>query len=260
MTRAAQFTTAALLLYLLAPLAVIFPLSLTDQAILGFPREGLSLQHFQRLIESEEWHDAALQSLLVGVASATLATLLAFFAACAVWLNPGRTAKAITALMVLPMVVPTIVTALGLYRMFVATRLIDTFAGVILAHTIIGLPYAFILCMAGLSTVRPTLFYTARSMGAPPLAASVLVVLPLVRGAAAGGWILAFLHSWDELLITLFLSSRTVNTLPRLMWDGMNDDLDPIIASVSVVLLLLSSGLLWSATRAAGAPGVSKPP
>ena len=208
-------------------------------------------------MDSEAWHHAALQSLLIGIASATLATVLAFFAACAVWLNPGRVAKVIGVLMVLPMVVPTIVTALGLYRVFVAIRLIDTFAGVILAHTIIGLPYAFILYMAGLSSLRPTLFYTARSMGAPPFAAAVLIVL--VRGAAAGGWILAFLHSWDELLITLFLSSRTVNTLPRLMWDQMNDDLDPIIAAVSVVLLPLSSGLLLSAMRAAGAPGVQRP-
>ena len=249
MTRAAQFTTAALLVYLLAPLAVIFPLSLTDQTLLALPKETLSLQHYQRLIESGAWHHAALQSLMIGVASATLTTILAFFAASAVWLNPGRVARGISALMVLPMIVPTIVIALGLYRTFVAIHLIDTFTGVILAHTIVGLPYAFILCVAGLSALRPTLFYTARSMGAPPLAALGLIVLPMVRGAAAGGWILAFLHSWDELLITLFLSSRTVNTLPRLMWDGMNDDLDPIIAAVSVLLFLLSSGLLWSATR-----------
>jgi putative spermidine/putrescine transport system permease protein len=94
-----------------------------------------------------------------------------------------------------------------------------------------------------------TLFYTARSMGARPLRALTAVVLPLARGAVAGGWIFAFLHSWDELVITLFISSRTINTLPRVMWDGMNDDLDPLIAAVSVLLLLVSTTLLLSAAR-----------
>jgi putative spermidine/putrescine transport system permease protein len=247
-TRVALLCAGALVLYLLAPLLVIVPVSLTDQAILSLPRAGLSLQHFERLFASEAWLHAAAQSLVIGMVSATTATVLAFLAASAVWLNRGTVGQLVAALIVLPMVVPTIVTALGLHRLFVATGLRDTYAGVMLAHTIVGLPYAFVLCLAGLSALRPTLFYTARSMGAGPLRALALVVLPLMRGAVAGGWIFAFLHSWDELVITLFISSRTINTLPRVMWDGMNDDLDPLIAAVSVLLLTLSSGLLVSAT------------
>jgi putative spermidine/putrescine transport system permease protein len=97
-------------------------------------------------------------------------------------------------------------------------------------------------------------------MGARPLRALAHVVLPLVRGALAGGWIFAFLHSWDELVITLFISSRSINTLPRVMWDGMNDDLDPSIAAVSVLLLALSTTLLVSATLLAQRRAASRTP
>ncbi len=246
--RVALLCAGALVLYLLAPLLVIVPVALTDQNILSLPQDGLSLQHFERLLGSPAWLRAAAPSLLIGAIAASLATTLAFLAASAVWLNRGAAGRLVAALVVLPMMVPTIVTALGLHRLFVATGLRDTYPGVILAHTIVGLPYAFVLCLAGLAALRPTLFYTARSMGARPLRALALVVLPLTRGAVAGGWIFAFLHSWDELVITLFISSRTINTLPRVMWDGMNDDLDPLIAAVSVLLLILSTGLLVSAT------------
>ncbi|GAA4327872.1 ABC transporter permease [Pigmentiphaga soli] len=244
--RVARLCTVALLIYLVLPLLVIVPVSFTDERTLSLPSESLSLQHYASLFADGDWLAAAAQSLLIGASSATLATALGFLAASAVWLNRGLSTRMVTALAVMPMVVPPIVTALGLYKLYVPTRLIDTYAGVIAAHVIVGLPYAFVLCLAGLSATAPSLFHTARSLGAPPLAALCRVVLPSVWPAVLSGWIFAFLHSWDELLITLFVSSRTVYTLPRMMWDGLNENLDPVIASVSVLLLLLSTLLLFA--------------
>lgn len=242
--RALILCTAALLLYLLAPLLVIVPVSLTDERILALPQEELSLQHYRRFAESAEWLSAAGQSLAIGLASATLATVLGFLAAAAVWLNRGVTARLVTVLAVLPMVVPGIVVALGMLRLYVATGLLDTWAGVVLAHTIVGLPYAFVLSLAGLATLPQALFQTARALGAPPWRALVAVVLPSCRPAVASGFVFAFLHSWDELVLTLFLASRTIQTLPRMMWDGLQENLDPIIAAVSVMLLAVSTALL----------------
>jgi putative spermidine/putrescine transport system permease protein len=96
----------------------------------------------------------------------------------------------------------------------------------------------------GLSTLSPALFRTARSLGAPPLVALWTVVLPANRVAVIAGAAFAFLHSWDELVVTLFVSSRTIQTLPKLMWDVLQDNLDPIIAAVSVLLLFFSTALL----------------
>lgn len=254
LTRAAKVCTLALAVYLLAPLLVIIPVSMTDRNVLSLPSEALSLQHYANLFGSRPWLNAALQSIVIGVVSATLATALAFLAAAAVWLNGGRLAKVVLAMAIAPMVVPSIVIALGLYKLYAATGLIDTYTGVIAAHTIIALPYPFVLSLAGLSGLRPTLFLTARSLGAGPVSALWRVILPSTRVAVFSGWIFAFLHSWDELLITMFVSSRTVHTLPRMMWDGLNENFDPIIAAVSVLLLLLSTLLLalraWMETPA----------
>lgn len=241
---AARICTVALACYLLMPLLVIIPVSLTDRHVLSLPSETLSIRHYVALFSSREWLHAALQSVVIGLVSATAATLLAFLAASAVWLNGGPLARAVSVLAITPMIMPSIVTALGLYKFYVLTGLIDTYLGVIITHTIIALPYPFVLCLAGLSGLPPALFLTARSLGAGPVSALMRVILPSMWVAALSGWIFAFLHSWDELLITMFISSRTVHTLPRMMWDGLNENFDPVIAAVSVLLLLLSTLLL----------------
>jgi putative spermidine/putrescine transport system permease protein len=244
LARAALACTAILLVYLLAPLLVILPVSVTDERVLALPQESLSLQHYRRFVEAPEWFAAAGQSLAIGLASASLATALGFLAAAAVWLNRGITARLVSLLLVLPMVVPGIVIALGMLRLYVWTGLLDTWAGVVLAHTVVGLPYAFVLSLAGLAALPVALFQTARALGAGPLRALALVVLPCCRASVLSGFVFAFLHSWDELVLTLFLASRTIQTLPRMMWDGLQENLDPVIAAVSVLLLLVSTSLL----------------
>lgn len=244
LTRAFTVSSVVLVVFLVAPLLIILPVSLTDDRVLSLPQAGLSLQHYHRLMGSQAWLGAAAQSAVIGAVSATLASVLAFLAASAVWLNPGRTAKAISCLIVLPLIIPSIITALGLFRVYVTTGLLDTWIGIMLAHTILGLPYAFVLCLAGLANLPPALFQTARSLGAPPAVALILVVMPANMVALLSGWIFAFLNSWDELIVTIFVASRTIQTLPMLMWDGLQENLDPIIAAVAVLLLVLSTSLL----------------
>jgi putative spermidine/putrescine transport system permease protein len=236
--------TVSLVVYLLAPLLVIFPVAVTDDRILSLPREAPSLQHFARFLQDEYWLGATFQSLVIGLLSTAIATALAFLIAAWVWLTPGRRSRFVTVLVLMPMITPTIITALGMFRAYVVLGLLDTWAGVVLAHVVVSLPYAFVLCLAGLSTLSPALFRTARSLGAPPLVALWTVVLPANRVAVIAGSAFAFLHSWDELVVTLFVSSRTIQTLPKLMWDGLQDNLDPIIAAVSVLLLVFSTTLL----------------
>lgn len=237
-------TAIAILLFLLLPITVVLPVSLTDQRYLSLPRHALSLQHYAHLLTSAAWQSSIATSALVATVSAAIATVFGTLCAIGCWRLGTRTAKAIAALTLVPLIVPTIVYALGLYRTYAALHLLDTLSGVILAHAVTGMPYVTILVSTALAALDPRLEPAARSLGATPAQLLRRVLLPLLRPAILSGALLAFVHSWDELVIVLFIAGRRVLTLPRRMWDGINDNLDPSLAAVAVLLIIVSAGLL----------------
>ena len=116
--------------------------------------------------------------------------------------------------------------------------------GVVIVHVIGAIPFVFVSVSTNLEYVDRSLVRAARSLGARPLRAAVRVILPNVKTGLASGAVFAFLHSWDEIVVTLFVSGRTVTTLPRKMWDGLRDDLSPVIACVAVILIAITVSLL----------------
>jgi len=164
--------------------------------------------------------------------------------AVAAWRLDRRATQLLSALMLLPLIVPSIVYAIGLYRYFGWWDLLDRFAGVVIAHGVTGIPYVVITVSAALASFDPRLEQAARGMGASLGQVLRWVILPRIMPGVVSGAIFAFIHSWDELIIVLFIASRDVFTLPRRIWDGLNENLDPAMAAVAVLLVGMTLVLL----------------
>jgi putative spermidine/putrescine transport system permease protein len=219
-------------------------MALTDRRYLSLPEKGLSVQHFTNLFTSGEWLGSIGQSFVIALASAALAVLVGTLCAIGCWRISTRLSDAVRALMLLPIIVPTIVYALGIFRFFVELRLLDTYLGLIIAHTVTGIPYVVIIVSTALANFDPRLEQAARSLGASVGQTLRWVIVPNIMPGIVSGAIFAFIHSWDELVLALFLASQAVFTLPRRIWDGINEHLDPTMAAVAVVLICVTVALL----------------
>lgn len=236
------FLIAAVLVsvFLALPLFVTLPVSLTPTRYVAIPTEELSLRHYREILTNPLWLRAFADSFLVALASAALALILGTGGAVGVWRATGFAVGALRALALLPLVAPPVVTALALSRAWVTLGLFDTVPGVILAHAIVSMPFVFLTVSAGLAGLDPRIEQAARSLGAGPMRTVASVLLPnLVPSMAAGG-LFAFIISWDEIVVTLFVSSRSVFTLPRQIWSGIRDNIDPAVAAVSVVTIVMT--------------------
>jgi len=230
--------------FLLLPITVIVPISLTDRPYLSLPAAGLSLQYFINFFTSPDWLSSFGQSFFVAVCAMVIAALTGTLAAIGCWRLGGRVSDGMRALMLLPMIIPQVVYALGIYRTYAEMHLLGTYTGVIIAHAVTGIPYVAILVSAALADFDMRLDQAARSLGASIFQSITLVLLPIIRPAIASGAIFAFIHSWDELLLVLFIGGRAIFTLPRRIWNGINDTLDPTMAAVATVLLFIACLLL----------------
>jgi putative spermidine/putrescine transport system permease protein len=244
-SRAVRGGAWTVLLFLVLPIAVVVPVSLTDRRYLSLPQNGLSLQHYANLFHSAGWQSSILQSLLVATLSASIAVVMGTLCAIGCWRVGSRWTQIVRALMLVPIVVPTIVYALGLYRVYALLGLLDTYTGIVLAHAVTAIPYVVVLVSTGLAGMDLRLEQAARSLGAGTWQVIGRVLLPILRPAVLSGALFAFIHSWDELVIVLFIAGRRVFTLPRRMWDGINDNLDPTLAAVAVLLVMVSAALLF---------------
>ena len=234
----------AIVLFLVLPVTVVVPVSLTDQRFLSLPRDHLSLQYYARLFTSEAWLSSILQSFVIAAAATVLAVAVGTLAAIGCWRINSRATEILRVLMLAPLIVPTIVYALGIYRLWISLGMLDSYTGVILAHGVTAIPYVVITVSTALANFDPRLEQAARNLGASVGQTLRRVILPNILPGVVSGAIFAFIHSWDELVIVLFIASRHIFTLPRRIWDGINDNIDPTMAAVAVVLILVTVALL----------------
>jgi len=177
---------------------------------------------------------------------------LGTLAAYGCWRLSSRLAGFVRALMLLPLIVPSIVHAVGFFRMWIDLDLLDSFTGVILAHTITSLPYVVITVSASLAGLDVRLEQAARSLGASLAQTLRLVVIPNIMPGVLSGAVFAFVHAWDEVVVLLFITSRHVYLLSRAIWDGVNENVDPTIAAIATLMILLTlGGLLVGRMRGA---------
>lgn len=239
-----------ILFYLLLPLLVVVPVSFTDQRYLSLPHHALSLQHYAHIFTGNFWLPSMVQSLFVASASTILSVTLGTLAAYGCWRLASRLASFVRALMLLPLIVPSIVHAVGFFRMWIDLDLLDSFSGVILAHTITSIPYVVITVSASLANLDIRLEQAARSLGASLAQTLRMVVLPNIMPGVLSGAVFAFVHAWDEIVVLLFITSRHVYLLSRAIWDGVNENVDPTIAAIATLMILLTfAGLLIGRAR-----------
>lgn len=247
-----------ILLFLMLPTLVTVPVSLTTHNYLSLPDEGISFQHYAKLALDPSWRNSIGQSLLIGAVAATLATMLGTMTAIGLWRLSSGLAESVRALALAPMIVPPIVSALAFYKAWAQLGLIDSFTGIIIAHALLALPYVLITVAASLSNVDLRQEQASRSLGAGTWRTIRSVILPQIRTGIVTGGLFAFIVSWDEIVVTLFVATRAVYTLPRKMWDGIREALDPSIAAAGTVLFLLTLliivGTVLRTGRKAGLP------
>lgn len=234
-------------LYLVMPNLIVVPISFSAARFLEFPPKKLSLQWYRNYFETGEWVSATLTSFEVACMVTVLATLLGSLAAYG--LVRGRFAgkSIINSFIISPMVTPILVTAVAIYKLYSDLGLTGTILGFTLAHTIMALPFVVIVMTANLRGIDIELEYAARISGANRLTTLKRVVFPLALPGMISAALFAFLISFDELMIALFISSPTLSTLPKKLWDGIRTEINPTIAAVSTLLILLSVLILIGA-------------
>ncbi len=234
--------------FLLLPLLIVFPISFSSAQYLQFPPPGWSLQWYERYVDSPNWLEPTWLSLKVAVATMVLSLLvgvpLAFgLTRARFW---GR--DAFEKLTAAPIIVPTIVTSIALYGLFAQLRLIGAWYGIALAHTVLALPFVIVLVVAGLRDFDLNQELAARGLGASRWQAVWHVTLPQIRPSLVSAAFLAFISSFDELVVAMFLGGANM-TLPKKMFDNIRMEIDPTIAAISSLQIVLVCALLALATR-----------
>ncbi|UWR63147.1 ABC transporter permease [Phaeobacter inhibens] len=228
-------------LFMLMPLMAVIPVSFTPKRFLSLPKGDWSLRHYQALMTDEAWLASISDSVLVALASSLIATGLAVAFALGLWFRQPRYGGALVGLALLPMAVPPVVSAVIIYFLQARISLIDTYAGLILTHVIMVTPFAVIVMLTATSRLDKSLELASRNLGASRMQTTFWVVLPNLKFGLFSAWFLSLVLSWEEIAVTLFVSGIDVITLPKRIWDGLRLNVDPIIAAVSVILMVLTT-------------------
>jgi putative spermidine/putrescine transport system permease protein len=230
--------------FLLAPIFIIIPISVSSGSLLNYPLPGISLKWFDVIFTPYPWMLALENSLIIASATTVLATILGTLAAYGLTSVEFRWKPLVMALLISPMMVPLVITALGAYFMFARVGLVGTFTGMILAHTVLAVPFVVITVTATLQGFDRNMVRAAQSLGATPLSAFFGITLPLIMPGVISGAIFAFVTSFDEIVVALFIASPAQFTLPRQLFAGLRDNLDPSIVAIATLLIVVSICLM----------------
>lgn len=232
------------LFFLMAPIIAIMPLSFSSGSYLTYPLPGFSLRWYDDFLRSPTWMNALKNSVIVGVASTLLSMVLGTLASLGLAQWKSRFKAIVLAIVLSPVVVPGVITAVGLYFFFAPLGLTGNYAGLILAHTALATPFVVITVSATLQSFDMNLARAAASLGASPVYAFRRVVLPLILPGLASGALFAFATSFDEVVVVLFMAGPEQRTLPREMFSGIRENISPTITAAAVILTTLSIILL----------------
>ncbi|WP_226341179.1 ABC transporter permease subunit [Gemmobacter serpentinus] len=227
---------------LILPILVVIVISFSEASYLTFPPPGWSLKWYEKFFSDSNWMTAFWNSLGIAALSATIAVTLGASAAMGIVRSEIRYKSALMLLLVSPMIVPPVVLGLSLYSLFLQMGLVGTYFGLAAAHAIGGIPIVVVIVAASLQAVDRKLEQGAAVHGASPLTVFRTVTLPAIAPGLAAAVFFAFLHSFDELVLSLFLSSPRMKTLPLMLWADINYQLNPVLAVVSTLEVLLVVG------------------
>jgi putative spermidine/putrescine transport system permease protein len=236
--------TGAVLVFLVAPILTIVPLSFSSGSFFYYPLPGLSLRWYRDFFSSSFWLSSLKNSLIIGTSATVLATVLGTMAALGIWRARFPAQALVLAMLISPMVVPVIIIAVGVYFAFAPLGLTDGYLGLVLAHATLGVPFVVITVLATLSAFDRTLLRAAESLGASQITTFRRVMLPLILPGVASGAVFAFAASFDEVVVVLLMAGPAQRTLPRQMFAGINDNISLTIAAAATMLIAISLALM----------------
>ncbi len=238
-----NWQTGIVLAFLIAPVLAIIPLSFNAGSYFSYPMAGFSLRWYQKALLNPDWQRAFLNSLGIGTMATLIATVLGTLAALGLSRSSFPWRSVIMPLLISPMIIPVVVVAVGFYMVFAPLGLTDSYAGVVLAHAALGTPFVVITVTASLLSFDRNLVGAAAGLGPPPWTAFRRVTLPLISPAVATGAIFAFATSFDEVVVILFIGGPAQRTVPRQMWSGIREAIDPSILAVATLLTVFAIAL-----------------
>ena len=237
--------------FLIMPILVIIPLSFNVEpyftftsGMLNFEPEAYSFRWYNDFINNTQWTHSVKNSFIIAFASTILATTLGTLAALGLSKPYMPYRSVVLGILISPMIVPLIISAAGMYFFYSNIGLDQTFFGIILAHTALGTPFVVITVTATLVGFDDTLTRASANLGAGPTRTFFKITLPLILPGVISGALFAFITSFDEVVVVLFLAGFEQRTIPRQMWAGIREQISPTILAVATILVIISIFLL----------------
>jgi len=227
-------------IFLIAPLFIVIPISFSSSRFLTFPPPGFSLQWYENYFGSRDWLEPTLVSFQAAFLTTITATILGTLLAVALVKGKFAGKNIVYSIAISPMIVPFIITAVAIYFFYSKLHLVGTIHGLVAAHTVMAIPFVLILVSTTLKGFDETLERASLSLGASPLKTFLFVTLPIIKPGVISGAFFAFIISFDELVIAIFISGIHAVTLPKRMWENIRLEIDPTIAAVASMLICLS--------------------
>ncbi|MGQ7932329.1 ABC transporter permease [Paraburkholderia sp. D1E] len=231
---------ALVMLFLIVPCAIVIPMSFSNASYLEFPPHVWGVRWYEAYFESSEWLSATAVSLKLATCATAVSLTLGTAAAYSLRAIESKWTRMLRTTLMLPMMVPLILVAIGTFFVYIRVDLNNTLLGLIIAHSMLALPFVLISVNSGLETYDANQELVARSLGASRLKAFISVTLPQIKLSLYAAAFFAFMTSFDEVVVALFVSGGENATLTRLMFENIRDQLDPTIAAISTLLISVS--------------------
>jgi putative spermidine/putrescine transport system permease protein len=236
--------------FLIAPTVIVIIMSFSTLSSLRFPPPDLGLRWYRNFWASPEWTTATWTSVKVAILATATATVLGTLTALGLMRGRFPLKSWVTGIVLSPMIVPIVIIAVGTYIVFVDWRLQGTLFGFVVAHACLGFPLVVVNVSASLQTLDRNLEMAAQNLGAGPFRTFTKITLPLIMPGVVAGALFAFIESWDEVVVSAFLASPFMRTLPVVMWTVVRSQIDPTIAALAGMLTTLTIVLLSGALLA----------
>jgi len=229
------------MILLVTPTLIVIPMSFSDSQYLEFPPESWSTRWYMHYFESDEWMRATKTSFKAAFLTMLVATPIGVLAAYGLHASKLPFIRAAFVLLITPMMVPVVLIAIGAFYAYVKLQILYTMTGLVLAHTLLAIPLVLIVTGSALQSYDMNQENAARSLGAPRWKAFLTITLPQIRFAVVTSALLSFLTSFDEVVIAMFISGGDNPTLTRNMFNALRDQIDPTIASISTIMIVVTT-------------------
>lgn len=226
--------------FMLGPLVVVVLVAFTDKGYISMPFDGASWRWFRAILDNQDFIDAFCRSVGLAVAAATAALIFALPAGMAIAWYRFRGRETLLGILLSPLMVPQIVLGIAMLRFLAQVGASGTMTGLVIAHAVVITPYVLRLVVAAATGFDRSIAQAGESLGASQWTVFARIELPLILPGAAGGWLLAFINSFDELTLSIFVASPSTQTLPVKLYAYMANTIDPLLASISTVMIVLT--------------------